>query len=254
MTATAPAGWYADPASVHEHRYWDGTQWTQFVADQGVQSEAPLAAPRPLVDVDVERGLDAERAGNLEVAETVYRRADANGDPEGAYRLGALLLSKGEADEAVAALRRAADAGHTRAPHLLSLSLQDDDPAPSATPTEAVRPGLRYDGVYEHRTDSSSRYIRFLPDGRAFGVSSAPDAAAKVARWLGPDQPNASAGTVTVDPGDGRLHFSLSSAHGSVEYHGQLDDDGSLVLDVVSHINGHQATGQPYRFAAVEGV
>jgi Protein of unknown function (DUF2510) len=31
-TATAPAGWYADPTGRYELRYWDGSRWT----DQGV--------------------------------------------------------------------------------------------------------------------------------------------------------------------------------------------------------------------------
>ena len=41
----APAGWYADPASRHENRYWDGTRWTAAVADRGVTSTYPLDPP-----------------------------------------------------------------------------------------------------------------------------------------------------------------------------------------------------------------
>jgi Protein of unknown function (DUF2510)/Fibronectin type III domain len=41
----APAGWYADPASRHENRYWDGTGWTAAVADRGVTATDPLDAP-----------------------------------------------------------------------------------------------------------------------------------------------------------------------------------------------------------------
>jgi hypothetical protein len=37
------AGWYRDPTSRHDHRYWDGSEWTVHVADQGVSSEDPLA-------------------------------------------------------------------------------------------------------------------------------------------------------------------------------------------------------------------
>ncbi len=37
--ATAPAaGWHPDPSGRHEHRYWDGKQWTADVSDQGVTS------------------------------------------------------------------------------------------------------------------------------------------------------------------------------------------------------------------------
>jgi Fibronectin type III domain/Protein of unknown function (DUF2510) len=41
----APAGWYADPASRHENRYWDGTGWTASVADRGVTAADPLESP-----------------------------------------------------------------------------------------------------------------------------------------------------------------------------------------------------------------
>jgi uncharacterized protein YxjI len=34
-----PADWYPDPSGRHEHRYWDGHQWTQHVASHGRQSE-----------------------------------------------------------------------------------------------------------------------------------------------------------------------------------------------------------------------
>ena len=30
------AGWQPDPTGKHDHRYWDGTQWTDNVADAGV--------------------------------------------------------------------------------------------------------------------------------------------------------------------------------------------------------------------------
>ena len=37
-----PAQWYADPTGRHAQRYWDGTQWTSHVADNGALSEDPL--------------------------------------------------------------------------------------------------------------------------------------------------------------------------------------------------------------------
>lgn len=36
------ADWHPDPTGKHELRYWDGSQWTEHVSDQGVQSTAPL--------------------------------------------------------------------------------------------------------------------------------------------------------------------------------------------------------------------
>jgi hypothetical protein len=40
-----PAQWYADPTGRHTHRYWDGTQWTPNVADDGRTASDPLDAP-----------------------------------------------------------------------------------------------------------------------------------------------------------------------------------------------------------------
>src|SRR5919202_1517493 len=42
-----PAGWHPDPVGRHEHRYWDGSQWTDHVADQGQMSTDPLQAAPP---------------------------------------------------------------------------------------------------------------------------------------------------------------------------------------------------------------
>lgn len=38
---TAP-GWYSDPSSRHQLRWWDGLRWRDAVSDQGQQSEDPL--------------------------------------------------------------------------------------------------------------------------------------------------------------------------------------------------------------------
>jgi Protein of unknown function (DUF2510) len=42
-----PAQWAADPHGRHELRYWDGTTWTDQVADRGVQATDPMDAPVP---------------------------------------------------------------------------------------------------------------------------------------------------------------------------------------------------------------
>lgn len=44
MTA---AGWYADPAGRHEHRYWNGSGWADQVSDRGVTSTDSDAVPGP---------------------------------------------------------------------------------------------------------------------------------------------------------------------------------------------------------------
>ncbi len=40
-----PAQWYADPTGRHTHRYWDGTQWTPNVADDGRTASDPIDGP-----------------------------------------------------------------------------------------------------------------------------------------------------------------------------------------------------------------
>ncbi len=39
---SVPAGWYPDPAAVHQLRYWDGRVWTEHVHDHQVASVDPL--------------------------------------------------------------------------------------------------------------------------------------------------------------------------------------------------------------------
>ncbi|MGH9275291.1 MAG: DUF2510 domain-containing protein, partial [Acidimicrobiales bacterium] len=51
MTDNAP-GWQADPTGRHDHRYWDGTAWTDNVSDAGVAStDAYAAGDLPSADV-----------------------------------------------------------------------------------------------------------------------------------------------------------------------------------------------------------
>jgi hypothetical protein len=42
---SSPAAWHPDPLGRHEHRYWDGTRWTEHVADGGVSGHDPIEAP-----------------------------------------------------------------------------------------------------------------------------------------------------------------------------------------------------------------
>src|SRR5262249_36457513 len=34
-------GWYPDPAARHQFRYWDGSNWSEHVANNGVTSSDP---------------------------------------------------------------------------------------------------------------------------------------------------------------------------------------------------------------------
>jgi len=43
--AAVPAGWYPDPADLPQHRFWDGTVWTEHTAPAG--APAPTSAPEP---------------------------------------------------------------------------------------------------------------------------------------------------------------------------------------------------------------
>ncbi len=49
---TMPADWYPDPSGRHEHRYWDGTGWTEHVASHGRQGTDPDPTPLPPPTVD----------------------------------------------------------------------------------------------------------------------------------------------------------------------------------------------------------
>jgi Protein of unknown function (DUF2510) len=45
-SASAPVGWYPDPARQHQLRYWDGDRWTEHVWDAGSQSQDLLMVDR----------------------------------------------------------------------------------------------------------------------------------------------------------------------------------------------------------------
>lgn len=49
-TPSDPADWYPDPWGRHEHRYWDGTQWTEHVSSHGTQKvDPPTGDPKTVV-------------------------------------------------------------------------------------------------------------------------------------------------------------------------------------------------------------
>ena len=61
--STTPANWHPDPVNRHQLRYWDGTNWTEHVSDNGVSGVDPLQP----------KGLD-----RLEGALTVGNEGDPN--------------------------------------------------------------------------------------------------------------------------------------------------------------------------------
>jgi hypothetical protein len=42
VSGVGPGEWRPDPTGRHQHRYWDGTGWTAYVADDGQASEDPF--------------------------------------------------------------------------------------------------------------------------------------------------------------------------------------------------------------------
>src|SRR5687768_8499285 len=61
-----PADWYPDPSGRHEHRYWDGSRWTEHVASHGRQTtdSDPTSMPPPTVARPTEKVVrDVARAG-----------------------------------------------------------------------------------------------------------------------------------------------------------------------------------------------
>src|SRR5437867_2148920 len=42
VPAPPKADWYTDPTGRHQLRYWDGSQWTPHVSDDGVTAADPL--------------------------------------------------------------------------------------------------------------------------------------------------------------------------------------------------------------------
>ena len=47
MTDASGGAWHPDPTGRHQHRWWDGTQWTDQVADGGVSSTDPVTTTAP---------------------------------------------------------------------------------------------------------------------------------------------------------------------------------------------------------------
>jgi uncharacterized protein YxjI len=61
-----PPDWYPDPSGRHEHRYWDGSQWTDHVASHGRQGSDPekSSLPPPTVGRPTEKIVrDVAKAG-----------------------------------------------------------------------------------------------------------------------------------------------------------------------------------------------
>lgn len=76
-----PADWYQDPAKVGELRYYDGTQWTEHVTINGVQTTAPFEVLEPIIDTDEPEAepaavADPTTARSFTVTRAAQRRSD----------------------------------------------------------------------------------------------------------------------------------------------------------------------------------
>ncbi len=45
-----PANWFADPTGRHQHRYWDGSAWTDHVSDDAITGHDPISSAVPPTD------------------------------------------------------------------------------------------------------------------------------------------------------------------------------------------------------------
>lgn len=86
-TGAAPAaGWYADPLGRHEHRYWNGTAWTEHVGSAGVQSIDPMPTATPPAETNGEQPPASRREARIVQAEQVVapgRDHDPTGSDSG---------------------------------------------------------------------------------------------------------------------------------------------------------------------------
>jgi len=68
MTDSTP-GWQPDPTGRHDHRYWDGSRWTDDVADAGVAATDPYDGPLGSGTEDASEAPPAEAAPGSEAGE-----------------------------------------------------------------------------------------------------------------------------------------------------------------------------------------
>lgn len=121
-----------------------------------------------------------------------------------------------------------------------------------STPQAKRTSQLHFDGLYQsEKIDNSWKYARFYEDGTVITVSST-GSPVKISRWFKKENianKNFSRGRYEIK--NGRLVFSSTSAYGTVDYEGVIQDD-ELILNLHSHINDHRSKGT-YRFVQISG-
>lgn len=82
-----PAAWHPDPTGKHELRYWDGSRWTEHVADAGVQGTDPLEEAGGPQQAQAEQEYAAQEYTGQEYAGQLAADEPAAQDPMEATRL-----------------------------------------------------------------------------------------------------------------------------------------------------------------------
>lgn len=84
MSDITPAGWQPDPTGRHEHRYWDGTTWTDNVSDAGTAATDPFteaAAPETAGASDAPTWADPTTTTPVAPADTTAAWSTTPGAP-----------------------------------------------------------------------------------------------------------------------------------------------------------------------------
>jgi uncharacterized protein YxjI len=78
--SSTPANWYPDPTRRYEHRYWDGTAWTDHVSTNGITASDPISAvpQQPLLS-RMDRIDQAMIVGNEGEAAKIQRQLSGDG-------------------------------------------------------------------------------------------------------------------------------------------------------------------------------
>ena len=80
MSTWAP-GWYPDPLGRHDHRYWDGREWTHHVGSGGQTSIDPVYAAPPAPAQQQPPGSTAEHAGQAALPQQQPRQRRCRSRP-----------------------------------------------------------------------------------------------------------------------------------------------------------------------------
>jgi hypothetical protein len=172
--ANAPAGWYPDPLARSEHRYWDGSRWTDHVMRAGQEAHDPLPAAVATVD----GGRDPAPLGRSSDGSPEDDPGDDDATPRplpGADRRSTVADAPGVTlTDPVPAARPAPDRSPAPDPSAATDLPAAHDPSPRVAPswpprlpgqvTERVRPAPR-------RTESPTPDSRSLPRVSGPGAS-----------------------------------------------------------------------------------